>query len=131
MGIIHHNEVNRNSILEAARQYHNRGWSVIPISPQDKKPARGWKQYQKQRPCEKELSDWFGEGSPYNLGIVCGAVSGRLAVMDFDARGAYTKWKDKHRALAKECPTAKTGRPSGRHVYFRMPEGLDLARIIH
>ena len=47
-------------MLEAALEYHRRGWCIIPIEAGTKLPAcRKWKGYQTQRPTEATLQRWF------------------------------------------------------------------------
>src|SRR5262249_744579 len=57
------------------------------------------------------------------IGVILGRVSGGLACRDFDNEDAYRLWKNSHRALSTELPTAKTAR--GYHVFFRGPEGFE------
>ena len=44
-----------NEKLAAALDYLERGWSVIPIKPDAKRPAIKWRQYQDEPPTEKEV----------------------------------------------------------------------------
>ena len=67
-----------NLILKAALEYHLRGWSIIPIKAGTKKPAVKWEQYQKERPDENQLQEWFASGKN-NIAVIVGEVSGGLA----------------------------------------------------
>jgi hypothetical protein len=97
-----------------------RGLSVIPVPRPDgcrfdgKIPAIAWRQYQNRLPTEDEIRSWFA-GSPMNLAIVTGAVSG-VVVVDADSPAAlrwcvrrlpYTPWQ------------TKTAR--GFHLFYRHP----------
>ncbi len=105
-------------VLDAARRYVALGFSVIPVRPGSKEPAIGtWGGYQKRAANDGELARWFGDGR--GVAIICGAVSGGLAVRDFDSMPAYEAWAGAHPALAKTLPTVATAR--GRHVYGRLP----------
>ena len=104
-------------ILDAAREYHRRGWSIIPIRSGTKKPACAWKKYQAERATESQLTKWFGDGQDAGLAVVFGAVSDGLVCRDFDTMAAYTRWAADHSELARTLPTVATSR--GRHVYFR------------
>lgn len=70
-------------IQEAVNRYYDQGFSVIPILADSKRPAIKWERYQHRRPTTDELRDWF-DGGDKNVAIVCGAVSGGLAVLDID-----------------------------------------------
>jgi hypothetical protein len=104
--------------LDAALAYHQAGLCVIPLN--GKHPALGsWKQYQEQRPTEADIRRWAGEGLLQNLGIVCGAVSGNLIVLDFDGLAAYAAFATLFPALAQSY-TVATGSGQGKHVYINV-----------
>ena len=71
----------KESIAAAALAYAALGLSVIPLD--GKRPAlKSWTQYQQERADEQTIRSWtFG-----NVGIVCGAVSGNLVVLDLDGQ---------------------------------------------
>jgi len=66
------------TMLEIARKYVARGWSVIPL--EGKIPSIVWKEYQARYPTDEELQRWFSDGKK-NIGIVTGKISG-LSVVD-------------------------------------------------
>ena len=102
--------------FDAALAYHNAGLCVIPLS--GKRPALGsWKHYQKQRPPEAAIRRWQQEGLLRNVGIVCGAVSGNLVVLDFDGPAAYAAFAALFPTLAQSF-TVATGSGKGKHVYL-------------
>lgn len=104
--------------LQASLDYRRCGLSVIPLQVRDKKPLIDWKPYQKQPANEVELQRWFGN-IPHNIGIVGGAISGGLCIIDFDSMDAYDWWieQDMRRWLMPAVQTAK-----GRHVYVRLKQ---------
>jgi hypothetical protein len=55
-----------------------------------KRPHPGgsaWQEFTTRLPTSEELSRWFGQGSRYcGLGVVCGAVSGGLEMLEFEGR---------------------------------------------
>ena len=108
-------------VLEAALDYRDRGWSIIPIAAGTKKPPKrfGWRQYQKQLPSEQDLRFWFTDRDDLGIAVVLGEVSGGLVCRDFDDKKSYQTWKKAHPDLAQTLPTVKTKR--GFHVYFRTP----------
>jgi len=111
------NDNDKKTISDWAFEYNNRVWSVIPIRPGTKKPATRWKKYQKQRPNIKQLTKWFGNGKPSDIAVICGAVSGNLAILDFDKQELCNWWNNEHPDLASTFPTVKTKK--GLHIYFR------------
>ena len=45
--------------VDAAIEYLELGWPVIPINPTSKKPYISWKRFQARRPTEGEVEQWF------------------------------------------------------------------------
>src|SRR5687768_15982957 len=75
-------------VFEAALTFHRAGLCVIPL--RGKHPAlTEWKQYQATRPTEQEIENWHTSGLLTNIGLVCGAVSNNIIVIDFDGPGGY------------------------------------------
>ena len=105
------------TVLDCARDYHDRGLCVIPMN--GKKAVCKWKQYQTKRPGLGQVEQWFSNGQYTGIGVVLGKVSGHLACRDFDKAGAYDRWAAEFSELAIILPTVKTGR--GYHVYFTCP----------
>mgnify|MGYP001772573099 CR=1 FL=1 len=113
------------SIIYAKEVYLGHGLSIIPLKPKSKEPAiESWKPYQGNRATEEEVEKWF-RNTNNNIGIVCGAISGNLVVIDFDSKELYQKW---YEFIDKEYPeirdiilntwVVKTSR--GRHIYLRI-----------
>ena len=102
------------TILEAALEYHWRGWSIIPMAMQKKRPNVRWKRYQANRATEKTIRQWFAKGE-HGIAVVFGGVSENLISRDFDTMESYERWAAIHPDLAKTLPTVATSR--GRHVY--------------
>ena len=103
--------------LKFARYYvFTLGFSVIPLRPKKKEPAiSSWTPYRHRKPTGKELKRWF-ENTDNNIGIVCGPISGNLAVPDYDQPGAM-QW-----AIDQNFPRTaqvKTGKPEGYHQLFQ------------
>lgn len=104
-----------STTLDMALRYDQLGWSTLPLKERSKAPAiRTWKQFQKRRPDQNELADFFGVARR-NIAVICGDVSGRLVVRDFDIRASYDDWQAQHPDLARSLPTVATVR--GCHVY--------------
>lgn len=101
------------SCAQAAREYLDLGWSLIPIKT-DKRPLIPWKEYQSRRPSESEVADWFRGRA--GIGVVCGRVSG-LVVLDVEhgMEGAFPP-------IPKTLTAVSQG--GGFHHYFRYAEGV-------
>jgi hypothetical protein len=100
--------------LKYARDYVEKGFSVIPLRPNTKIPALpSWEPYQDRLPTDEELKLWFDNNYGYNIGIVTGRVSG-LAVIDCDTEAAID-YIFKHGL--DQAPTVETSK--GRHYYFK------------
>lgn len=109
----------KTSILEWAKKYKDKGFSVIPITLKEKFPAiESWKEYQNRHATNDELEKWFGNGSRNNIGIVTGGISG-IAVLDFDSKEAIQYSKD---LKFPETPSVKTNK--GFHYYYEYKEGV-------
>jgi hypothetical protein len=104
------------SKLDAALEYLERGWSIIPIKPEGKRPAIKWIEYQTRQPTKEEVIDWFERWPDYDIAIVTGEVSG-LVVVDCDNQDAlHAAWDAGMRSPIK----VKTKR--GCHLYFSHPK---------
>lgn len=115
----------------AASTFATHGLSVIPIgSLEAKSPGlESWKPYTVTAASKDEATHWFianGRPAATGLGLVCGAVSGGLTVIDFDTTATGDTLYDAWCALVSELtpglldtlPVVLT--PSGGfHVYFR------------
>jgi len=102
----------QDTILSAALAYAALGLSVIPLDGK-RLALKSWTQHQQERADEKMIRSWsFG-----NVGIVCGAVSGNLVVLDLDGAAGYAAFAAIFPQLTKTY-TVATGGGIGRHVYF-------------
>jgi len=110
---------------QAAIDYLDRGWSVIPVREREKRPAVPWKAYQEKYVSEDTLHDWFRRTPDFNVAIVTGALSG-LVVVDVDPRhGGRESLRKLERANGSLPGTMEsiTG-GGGRHLYFAHPGGV-------
>ena len=108
----------QDTLLEAALEYAERGWSIFPIKFENgkKRGAFRWTRYQTEAADAKRLRRWLKDGRYLGIGVILGPVSGNLACRDFDEAEAYHEWAKKFPELAKTLPTVETAR--GFHVYF-------------
>lgn len=114
-----------DSPKQAALRYLDRGWSVVPIRPRDKRPLLRWQRYQALPPARGEVERWFAEHPDAGVGIATGAVSG-LVVLDIDpghgGDGSLAEFEQRHGALPDTVEALTGG--GGRHLYFRHPGGF-------
>ena len=125
-----------SSILNNALSYTQQGISVIPSDPKTKLPywhrlprishptqpgktKATWKPYMKKIASMNRLQQWFQDGC-LNITVVCGQVSGRLVVFDFDyeADVIFPSWWQAIGALSAVLAVARSFK--GYHVYFRV-----------
>src|SRR5690242_9277214 len=87
-----------NNKLSQALAYREAGFSVTPVDTDgSKSPCYGfkWKRYSTRQPTASEIESWF-DGINQDIAIIGGAVSGNLAILDFDEkhqRGIFERWK--------------------------------------
>ena len=104
--------------LDAALDYHGRGFALLPLRPRDKRPhgevlnetygSPAWGPLQRRRASVAEIAEWFQTDPEANLGVITGEPSG-IAVADFDRPPAGVHHPP--------TPSATTSR--GYHVYLR------------
>lgn len=97
------------TVAHAASGAYKAGLSVVPIhqhpdpEQRTKRPSIAWKRFQSERATVEELRGWFADGSRTGLGIVCGAVSGNLEMLEFEGRavdaGMFTDFCDAVNAM--------------------------------
>jgi hypothetical protein len=100
----------------AALEYLERGWSIIPIAPDTKRPRIDWKEFQTRQPTAEEVDIWFGDWPDSLLAVVTGDLSG-VVVVDADNEDALAYALAN--GMANTPVQARTKR--GRHFYFKHP----------
>ena len=131
-----------NSLIEDAKEYLARGWSVIPAhyiesasggikecscraqlkcpSP-GKHPSIRWQVYAKRRPSMAEVEEWWYRHPKANIAICTGEVSG-LVVIDIDPRhGGEEMWAGIEEAYGVTPTLTAITASGGRHLYYRYP----------
>lgn len=75
------------NVSDVARIWQAAGVSVIPIlANQTKRPAIRWSPYIATAPTLDEVHQWWGNGHPWGLALICGAVSGNLEMTEVEGR---------------------------------------------
>jgi hypothetical protein len=112
--------------IDAAALYVSIGFKVFPLGHGSKLPAiKGGKGFKDATDDPKQIDAWAKQYPKCNIAIATGVPSG-IVVIDVDPRnggfGSISKLAGAGN-LFPTCPTAKTGN-NGRHMYFRLPDGL-------
>lgn len=99
-----------------------------PKADGSKRPYSGnWTEFQKRKSTSSELESWYSQGLT-GFGIICGAVSDNLEVMDFDVRDIYPVYKQgcKDAGLGTLIDRVESGyfenTPNGCHLIYRCSE---------
>ena len=107
-------------LLDSALAYLARGWSVIPLTPDSKKPAIDWKEFIDRKPTEEEVRRWWSDKPNCNIGVVTGPVSG-ICVVDVDSGDPAEIYKEAPCEMIQKTP-------KGWHLVYRHPGFTVLTR---
>lgn len=112
----------RNPRLDAALEYLEQGWAVIPIDPNAKKPLVKWGSYVDEMyfPSEDDIIEWWTRHPDANLAVITGPLSG-IVVVDCDNEEA--RLAAEGAGLTRTPFVVRTKK--GWHYYFRYPRGKD------
>jgi len=126
-----------NYVHARATEYVKAGISVIPLRldgskapasdrlPQicnikSRKQSGSWEPFMHRPAMECELIQWFASPD-CGMGMICGAVSGGIEVIDFDDGTLFPPWRDMVTDIVNRLPVVET--PSaGWHVIYRCSE---------
>lgn len=103
------------SVLRAALAYAECGLSVVPV--RGKVCTLDWERHQSKPATEKEIMYWYGQGLLQGVGIITGAVSNNLVVLDLDGLDCVAEFE---RAFPHLTDTyiVVSGSGNGAHFYF-------------
>lgn len=88
-------------MLNAALAFAASGCSVVPASMNGSKaPIKAWKQYQSQRANALDIAAWYKDGTNTGLGVITGAVSGNLEMLELEGRAVASGLLDEVREIA-------------------------------
>jgi hypothetical protein len=107
-------------MIRTAIALAQKGLSVFPCRPQDKRPAtaNGLKDATTDL---NTIRQWWGQERQFNLAIATGAVSG-IFVVDIDGLDAEVELRRLEAEHGRLPSTVEVITARGRHVYFRSPE---------
>jgi hypothetical protein len=127
---------NTPDTLAAALAAYDAGLCVVRTATDGtKKPDGRWLAYQAERPDRDTVAKWFAAGHP-GLGVICGAVSGNLEMLELEGRfmapdnGARFAARAKERGvellLKRIAKSYQSVSPSdGRHFLYRLATPID------
>lgn len=115
-------------IHKLAIGYRDAGLSIIPVRVDGSKapsapdlPEGVWKPYESRIATEDELNKWFNRESPAAIGMVCGAASGGIEVIDFDQPELFWPWVSLiSKTTFQKLAVVET--PNGWHCIYRCNE---------
>ena len=90
-----------NPMLKAALEFYTAGCSVVPARIDGTKaPIGEWKKYQSERATLEQIVAWYANGHE-GLGIVTGAISGNLEVLEIEGRAVQSDIHIEARQIAE------------------------------
>lgn len=104
-----------------ALEYVDRGWSVLPVRPDEKRPyMSNWLQYTHERAKRNQVSSWFASLTGAGIGVVTGKISG-IVVLDVE-NDCPTPIEE----LLRRWPTHMVSRTGsgGYHLFYSYPHGV-------
>lgn len=90
-----------SEVLTRALQFAAQGICAVPVATDgSKRPGiASWKEYQTRRPTSEELMTWFS--SSQGVGVICGAVSGNLEMLELEGRAVAAKMHKEIKEIAE------------------------------
>ena len=114
------NAANQLTVIDAARTFLEAGVSIIPLKGK-LSALKSWAPAQQYRASEEVLNQWKRLGLLQNVGVVCGAVSGNLVVLDFDSHEAVADFQLLFPDL-QDTLVVSSGSRRGCHFYYRVDD---------
>ena len=102
-----------------ARSYLELGWSIIPINPKNKRPYVKWESFQKNRPTDQDIQEWWNQYPKANIGVITGKIS-ELIVIDIDSRIGREVFAVTFGEI-HDTISQNTGKDGGLHLFFKHP----------
>lgn len=116
-----------STVLQAALSYSQMGISVLPCT--GKKPAMQWSAFQSRIAHPIAIRKWAEVGLLQNVGVICGAVSGNLAVIDLDGEEACYAYAQHYPELLNTYAVT-SGSGVGMHFYYYVNRLPPTTRVV-
>ncbi|MDQ6774005.1 MAG: bifunctional DNA primase/polymerase [Candidatus Dormibacteraeota bacterium] len=110
-------------LLNSALAAHAAGLSLMPPKEDGSKaPGGQWAEYQRRLPSVDEIHRWYDSGRS-GLGLVCGAVSGNLEMMEFEGGAVSDGLPEQFRERAEQVGLGELLARVGAGYCERTPSG--------
>lgn len=97
---------------------------MIPIRANGtKKPVFEWKRFTKERPSSQALDLWWSEIPNLGIGVICGAVSGNLEMLELEGRANDTESRSKIIRSLEKAGNSDVWDALGAGLVVRSPSG--------
>lgn len=114
---------NQNPLLQTALDFHAAGVCVVPAAMDgSKSPIGTWKKYQVQRPSIEQIHDWFS-GAQTGIGVITGAISGNLEMLELEGRAVAGGLLDEARDIAGASGLGELWEIIGKGYVEQTPSG--------
>lgn len=107
------------ALRKAIAFYESEGLCYLPAAWGHKNPSMKWEEFLTRLPTMAEKADWFHEGKPTNIGVLCGAASGGVVALCFNEPDGAVEFfgEDQWHKLLTSTFVTKSVR--GYHVWLR------------
>lgn len=123
-------------LLDAGLAFHDAGCAVLPTRADGSK-APGvptWRMYQKDRPTRSQVERWLTSGAYHGFGVITGAVSGHLEMLELEGRAVQAGLGDQLADLVTDAGLGdlwkritdgyqETTPSGGVHLLYRVTDG--------
>lgn len=111
---------NQNTVIGAALAYLSLGMSIVPVVGK-KVPMASYGKYHTQRATVSDVHYWHKNSLLRGVGILGGAVSGNLCLVDLDGLDAVARFEF-HLPELLDTFTVLSGSEEGKHLYLYADE---------
>ncbi len=108
-------------MLDAAIEYLEQEFSIVPSNPKTKAPLVPWTEFQSRLATKDEIYGWFRQYPRAMISLVTGKTSG-ITIVDADSLEAIERI-NKYLPDSLEIPCVQTPR-DGKHFYFSYTKGI-------
>lgn len=109
----------KKELIEKAKEYVRRGFSVIPVKGNKRPAIWTWREFQERRASEAEIEKMFARTDVGGVAVITGTISD-VVVLDCEAKADLKILHDMPKTMM-----VKSG-GGGTHFYFKNPKGKKL-----
>ena len=106
-------------LRKAIQFYEKERLCYLPAGWGHKEPYVKWEEFQTRLPAAWEKAQWFQEGKPSNVGVLCGGASGGLVVLAFNDQDGGPEFFGEEWWQKLPQTTFVTKSVRGAHVWLR------------